>query len=283
MIAGAVAFLLGAPVLGGLIAGADRVISARMQARVGPPVLQPFYDVLKLFEKKPMVASNLQVLFVSCFLLFVMLTGAVFFAGGDLLLVIFSLTVAAVFLVLAAYSPNSPYSDIGAERELLQMMAYEPVVLMTVAGMYVVTGSFGVADILTHPKPLLFYIPGMLVAFLLALTVKLRKSPFDLSGSHHAHQELVRGITTEMSGPTLALVEIAHWYETVLLLGMVYLFFAALPVAVAVLLVLGVYFLEILADNVYARQTWWFTVRTSWFGGGALAVVNLLVVSYLLR
>ena len=283
MIGGAVLFLVGAPFLGGLVAGADRIISARMQARVGPPLLQPFYDVLKLFEKRAMVAGTLQVFFVSCFLLFVMLTGAVFFSGGDLLLVVFSLTVAAVFLVLAAYSPNSPYSDVGAERELLQMMSYEPVVLVTMIGMYLVTGSFSVADIVAHPRPLLFYIPGMLAAFLVALTVKLRKSPFDLSGSHHPHQELVRGITTELSGPTLALVEIAHWYETVLLLGMVYLFFAALPLWAALALVLGVYFLEILADNVYARQTWWFTLRTSWFGAGALATANLLVVFYLLR
>ena len=86
MIGGAVLFLVGAPFLGGLVAGADRIISARMQARVGPPLLQPFYDVLKLFEKRAMVAGTLQVFFVSCFLLFVMLTGAVFFSGGDLLL-----------------------------------------------------------------------------------------------------------------------------------------------------------------------------------------------------
>ena len=58
------------------------------------------------------------------------------------------------------------------------------------------------------------------------LTIKLRKSPFDLSTSHHAHQELVKGVTTEFSGMTLAFVEIAHWFENVLLLGIVYLFFA---------------------------------------------------------
>ena len=47
--------------------------------------------------------------------------------------------------------------------------------------------------------------------------------------SHHAHQEIVRGITTEFSGPALALIEITHWYENVLLLGMVYLFFGFNP------------------------------------------------------
>ena len=47
--------------------------------------------------------------------------------------------------------------------------------------------------------------------------------------SHHAHQEIVRGITTEFAGPALALIEITHWYENVLLLGIVYLFFAFNP------------------------------------------------------
>ena len=61
------------------------------------------------------------------------------------------------------------------------------------------------------------------------LVFKMRKSPFDLSGSHHAHQEIVRGVTTEFSGRTLALIEIAHWYETAVVLGMVALFFASSP------------------------------------------------------
>ena len=63
------------------------------------------------------------------------------------------------------------------------------------------------------------------LGFVFILTIKLRKSPFDLSYSHHAHQELVKGITTEMSGPTLAKVEIMHWCENVLFLGWVGMFF----------------------------------------------------------
>ncbi|MFY9194518.1 MAG: NADH-quinone oxidoreductase subunit H, partial [Methanoculleus sp.] len=49
---GVVLFLILAPVAGGLIAGLDRKLTARMQGRVGPPLLQPFYDVGKLFEKE---------------------------------------------------------------------------------------------------------------------------------------------------------------------------------------------------------------------------------------
>jgi len=101
-----------------------------MQSRKGPPILQPFFDVLKLMDKRTVVVNNYQTFYVACFLIFIVLTGALFFVGGDLLLTIFALTVAGIFLVLGAYSSHSPYSTIGAERELLQMMAYEPALLI---------------------------------------------------------------------------------------------------------------------------------------------------------
>jgi len=57
-IIGFVVFILLAPIIGGLIAGFDRKITAHMQGRVGPPILQPFYDVGKLFEKEKTVAND---------------------------------------------------------------------------------------------------------------------------------------------------------------------------------------------------------------------------------
>ena len=147
-------YLLLAPLAGGLLAGFDRILTARMQSRKGPPVLQPFYDVFKLLEKRGTVVNGFQNFYMICFLIFVMLTGVLFFSGGDLLLTIFALTVAGVFLVLGAYSTNSPYSTIGAERELLQMMAYEPMLLIVAIGMYLVTCSFQVRDIITFSAPI---------------------------------------------------------------------------------------------------------------------------------
>ena len=102
-----VAYLILAPIIGGLLAGLDRVISARLQGRQGPPVLQPFYDVFKLFEKEAITVNNVQDFYVACFLIFVAITGCFFFAGGDLLLIIFTLTLASVFLIVAAFSSNS--------------------------------------------------------------------------------------------------------------------------------------------------------------------------------
>ncbi|MCK7507950.1 MAG: NADH-quinone oxidoreductase subunit H [Desulfobacterales bacterium] len=137
-------FILVAPVVGGLVAGIDRKITAHMQGRVGPSILQPFYDVGKLFEKEQTVVNETQSFYAICYFIFMIFTGALFFAGGDLLLVIFALTLAQIFLVLGAFAANSPYSHVGAERELLQIMAYEPMVILTAVGMFVATKSFNV-------------------------------------------------------------------------------------------------------------------------------------------
>lgn len=270
-------FLVLAPLVGGVISGADRIITARMQSRVGPPVLQPFYDVLKLFGKQNLVVNKYHGDYVLFSLIFTILSGCIFFGGGNLLLAIFALIVANVFIVLAAYCSNSPYTLIGAERELLQMLSAEPMLLLTAVALFQVTGSFNVSEILRTSHMPFLYLPGVFVALTFILTIKLRKSPFDLSTSHHGHQELVKGLTTEFAGPSLAYFEIAHWYETVFLLGLVYLFFASTPV-LGILVVLGIYFIEILIDNVNARFKWELMLKSTWLATLILGVGNLFLL-----
>ncbi|MDD3934493.1 MAG: NADH-quinone oxidoreductase subunit H [Methanoculleus sp.] len=277
---GAVLFLILAPIAGGLIAGIDRKITARMQGRVGPPLLQPFYDVGKLFEKENVVVTTAQNFYVLAYLVFIALSGAIFFAGGDLLLIIFAFTLAHVFLVLGAYAVHSPYSHIGAERELIQVMAYEPMIILAAVGLYMVGGSFYVADIAAATVPAILYLPGVFLGFAVILTIKLRKSPFDISTSHHAHQEIVKGITTEFSGSTLGQVEIAHWYENIFLLGFVYLFFSWNPV-IGVAAVAVTYVAEIFVDNVTARVRWQAALKSGWLAAAVLGLVNLAILSYM--
>jgi len=276
----AIAFVLIAPVVGGLVAGIDRKITAHMQGRVGPSILQPFYDVGKLFEKEQTVVNETQTFYAICYIIFMIFTGALFFAGGDLLLVIFALTLAQIFLVMGAFAANSPYSYVGAERELLQIMAYEPMVILAAVGMFVATKSFNVSDIAATTTPVVLLIPGIFLGFLYVLTIKLRKSPFDISTSHHAHQEIVKGVTTEFSGPSLGLIEITHWYETVFLLGFVYLFFGFNPL-IGVAAVIIVYLFEILIDNTNARVKWQLVVKSSWLITAVVGFVNLAVLYFL--
>jgi len=277
---GAVLFLILAPIAGGLIAGIDRKLTARMQGRVGPPLLQPFYDVGKLFEKERAVVTTAQNFYVLAYLIFIALSGALFFAGGDLLLIVFAFTLAHVFLVLGAYAVHSPYSHIGAERELIQVMAYEPMIILAAVGFYMVSGSFYVTEIAATTVPAILYLPGVFLGLAVILTIKLRKSPFDISTSHHAHQEIVKGITTEFSGSTLGQIEIAHWYENIFLLGLVFLFFAWNPV-IGVIAVAVTYAIEVFIDNVTARVRWQAALKSGWLAA-ALGIANLAILSYMM-
>ncbi|MDR1603300.1 MAG: NADH-quinone oxidoreductase subunit H [Gracilibacteraceae bacterium] len=272
-------YLIAAPLVGGLLAGVDRIISARMQGRYGPPLLQPFYDVLKLWQKENILVNRQQKVYVLSFFVFVLVAGGIMFGGGDLLLAVFALTLAGVFLVIAAYSTFSPYAHIGAEREMLQMVAYEPMVILTTVGMYMTTKSFSSFDIVQEESLLFLRLPFIFLGFLFILTIKFRKSPFDISMSHHAHQEIVRGLTTEFSGRDLALIEVAHWYENVFLLGLVYLFFAAVP-AVAVTVTLATYFLEVFIDNNNARLKWQHALGSAWLVTLVLGVSNVILLAF---
>jgi len=279
-------YVMAAPFVGALLTGFDRWLTARMQARRGPSIMQSFYDVRKLWQKQNLVVRRSQNFYIVFFLIFVIFTGGLFFAGMDLLLVVFALTLAAIFFVLAAYKTSSPYAFVGAERELMQMMAYEPMVLLAAIGMYMATkqvctdgtGSFQVAKIASHPNLMVLVLPGVFLGFLYTLVIKFRKSPFDLSASHHAHQELVRGMTTEFSGRTLALIEIAHWYEIVFLLGWVYLFFASVW-WLGVVAALAVFVLMVLVDNAFARLKWT-ALKSAWLVAALLGFGNILILSW---
>ena len=266
--------LFAAPVLGGLLSGIDRIITARMQGRVGPPVLQPFYDLFKLLGKERFLVNQRQVLWAIGYLALIITSLAMLCLGSDLLVIVFVMAFAAICFVLGGLSTKSPYSHIGSQRELLQMLSYEPVLILLAIGVFMQNQSFLVKDIFARPEPLLFSLPLVFIAVLLILTIKMRKSPFDLSTCHHAHQELVQGITTEYSGPYLALIELTHWYELVLVLGLVVLFWAQ-PIWAGLLLALVAFFIELVIDNICARMTWSWMVKLTWSVGIILCLVNL--------
>ena len=274
-------YILLAPFLGGILEGFDRKISARMQGRVGPPIRQPFFDVIKLFKKQYIVVVQSVHFLLLSYLAFMILTGAMFFAGADLMLCFFILSTAATFLYFAAVITNSPYSTIGSQRELVQMMAYEPAVLLTAVGFYISTGSFNVRTIIQQDYSLIMKMPGFFIAFVFIMTIKMRKSPFDTAASHHPHQELVKGITTDMGSKNLALFSITEWYENVFLMGVVALFIVnknPWSYLAAVLVILAIYFLEILIDNTSARMKYELMLKMTWIVTLLTAGVNLLIL-----
>ena len=86
----------------------------------------------------------------------------------------------------------------------------------------------------------------------------------------------MRGLTVEISGGHLALVELAHWYENVLLLGILYLFLAPFGVAAALGGLALCYGLEVLVDNSSARLRWETALRSCWLVAFVLGGLNLL-------
>lgn len=281
---GTLAFAVIAPVLGCLLAGVDRKISAHMQGRVGPPLLQPYYDVRKLIEKDNVSVNSSEGVYILCALIFTLVAGGVFYSGGNLLMSVFLVTLSGLLFIVAAYSTRSPYSEAGANRETVQVMSYEPMVLFMAVAFYMAVGTFNSSGLFELDAPPITTIWLVFLGLLFVLTIKLRKSPFDLSYSHHAHQELVKGITTEMSGKTLAKVEIMHWCENVLFLGWVGMFFVwsnPASIVLAVVVVLLVYFLEIWIDNNFARVKWQAMLKSAWAVALVAGGVNIAVLSCL--
>ena len=178
---------------------------------------------------------------------------------------------------------RSPYAEIGAGRETLQVMSYEPMVLFMAVVFYLCTGTFNVGGVFDIDVPIIAFGWIAFLGLLFILTIKMRKSPFDISMSHHAHQEIVRGVTTEMSGPTLAKVEVMHWYENVLFLGWVGMFFVwgnPLSVIIGIIAVLVVYFLEILIDNNFARVKWQAMLGSAWLVALVAGTLNIVLLMF---
>ncbi len=267
------------PLLVGVSIGLDRKLTARMQNRVGPPILQPFYDVIKLFGKQRLALNQRQIMFAAASLLLQAAALALLVSGGDLLIIFFISGFASVTLVLGAFSACSPYSYFGAQRELLQIVAYEPVLFIAILSIGLLQGSFLASDI---DRNLLTIIPMAVVALLTVLLIRLQKSPFDVAT---AHQELISGPFTEFAGPYLGITILAHWVELAVIYVIISLFFwsddTVISIVGKVALPLILLFFCILIDNTTARLTRRSMVRFNPAFGIAVIALNLLIL-YLL-
>lgn len=273
--------IIAAPVIGGFLSGIDRKLTARLQGRYGPPIVQPFYDFFKLLGKSRIATSRMQLVWVYAYLVLMISSFVMLVLKQDILLLVFLFGFAALSLVFGGFSSRSPYSHYGANRELLQILAYEPVLILMALGIYAQNGSFMISEIFNNETPLLASLWPIFLALIVILTIKLRKSPFDIATSHHAHQELVKGVMTEFSGPYYALIQLAEWYEAVLLLGIIALFWSN-PLWIGIVIALAAFVLEIFIDNLSARMTAGWMLRFSWAVGLVLCLLNIMYL-YLIK
>lgn len=268
------------PILGCFLAGIDRKLTAHFQNRIGPSILQPFYDFRKLINKENVVVTQNQNIYIFFYFVFVVTSLIMVFLQMDLLMIIFIYTLASVSLIIGGMRTGSPYCKIGSYREIMAMLAYEPILLFYILGMYMVTGSFKISSINSSSKALIVYLPLIFISMLFIMGVKFKKSPFDFSTSHHAHQELVKGIFTEFSGPAMALVELTHWYEYVLLLSLMFMFWKQ-NIIMGILISAFTFLMVIVVDNISARLNWQWLFRVTWTFVIGLSVINIVYVYFL--
>lgn len=206
-----VLFLLLAPLFDGVI----RKITARVvQSRQGPPLVQPYYDLLKLLGKQNLNADN-AAFKIAPLMAFASILSVIVFIPlgqktnlltqyGDIITIIYLLTLGGVSVILGGLASKNTYAAIGASREMITMIMVEPVLAMSLilgtvkvkslgidASIFSVTNSGYSASVIV-----------MLVAFVLALQAFVGRQPFDIV---EAEQEILEGPFIEYSGPNLAL------------------------------------------------------------------------------
>lgn len=207
-----------APLLQGLL----RKLTARIHSRQGPPLLQPYFDLFKLLGKEDIesgetpamqrfaaLLSLAAVLAVACLL--PMGLGAPMNAAGDVILLIYLLTLCGVSTLLAGMAAGSTYSLIGVSREMMSMMALEPLLAVALLVGALHTGSLRLDVVLSGSVYARDAVPWsgliMVAVMLFSFQAFVQRAPFDTC---EAETELMEGPLLEYSGPKLALFQYAH-------------------------------------------------------------------------
>jgi formate hydrogenlyase subunit 4 len=205
-----------------LFEGVLRRVTARIQSRQGPPLLQPYLDLFKLLGKEDLesgVVPGMQRLAAYLSLAAVLAVATLIPMGtspplapiADSILLMYLLVLSGISILLAGMAAGSTYSLLGASREMMSMIALEPLLAVAVVLGAVQTGSLRLDAVLSGSVyaggglP----IPGlvMLGAILLAFQAFVARLPYDIA---EAETEIMEGALSEYSGPKLALFRYAR-------------------------------------------------------------------------
>lgn len=216
---------------GMLLCGIDRKLVAKMQKRVGPPILQPFYDFFKLCGKETIIpASASKTTFLIAPLvglaalvviqLFIPVFSFSAFSGmADVIVILYLLLIPAMSIILGGAASGSPYAGVGLSREMVTIISCElPLVLVLLAvaktvGSAMGTGlCFSLSDIAAYQAmngsliTKLSMIPAA-VAMLLIIPGETGNHPFDAA---EAETEICEGLLAEYSGAPLGVFKLSH-------------------------------------------------------------------------
>jgi formate hydrogenlyase subunit 4 len=210
-----------------LFEGILRKVTAKVQSRQGPPIWQPYYDLLKLLGKEDIESGESPAMqrFASWLSLAAILTLAVLVPMGtspplsgaaDAYLLIYLLTLCGVSTMLAGLAAGSTYSLVGMSREMMSLMTLEPLLAMAVVVSVVHTRSLRLDAVLNGSAYLQAGLPLagilMLGVAIFAFQALIGRLPFDIA---EAETELMEGSMVEYSGPKLALFKFTHMAKLV--------------------------------------------------------------------
>jgi NADH-quinone oxidoreductase subunit H len=210
-----------------LFAWIDRRVIARLQGRVGPPWFQPLADWIKLLAKEdilPVGASQWACALLPILSLAAVLTASIYIPvggwaanpfEGDLIVVLFLLSLPPLAYFLGGWGTGGVYSVIGGNRALLQYFSYEVPFLMALCNPAILSGSWSIAQIAAYQSETIWCVLLQPLGFVLAvvgLIGKLKRVPFDIP---KAKSEIVAGPLTEFSGRKLALWHLSMQVKTV--------------------------------------------------------------------
>ena len=260
----ACAALVLAPLAGGLVLGLDRKIAGRLRSRAAPPLLQPFHHAFRLAGKAA-TAEPGQTFTAWMRLLCSAVAVFLLSLGSDLLAAFFVYAAGAAFSAMAGVSSPFVQDRIRARAELAAQLACGPLLALALVAMALATGSFKGSSAFGLARPLLYKLPLIFHVLVGVLAVKLGKPPFDSSPSGPGDQ----------SGRTLALAELANWYDTAFLFGVCALFWTSSPLGMAALLA-GVFVFLAALEAAGARLDWKSALGYALGWGLALSILNLM-------
>lgn len=227
--AGAIISIVLALLVAPLLEGTIRKLRAVVHSRKGPPVTQPYLDLLKLLGKEDLrVTSHFvltlgPVLFLASLLVATaiapLLPGVTGGFGGDVLVFVYFVSLSAVGLVLIGFAAGSPYSVLGAAREVMLLFVAEPVLIICLLVAALNAGTLSFEGMIQHHLAVGGSLSMVIaaVALLMALQAQVAKLPFDMA---EAESELMDGILTEISGPQLALCKWGMFLKQYLYVGL---------------------------------------------------------------
>ena len=213
-----------AGIIGLLSSWFERKLTARLQFRVGPPIFQPFYDLLKLANKEILLPKNGdRFIFLAAPLaglaaasLAITILGNSFFGlggfRGDLIVLIYLLTIPALAAILGGAASKNPLSSLGASREMKLVLSYELPFIISLLVPVIKSGTIQMEGILSSQVSSGIFIGSLsgIIAFLVMLfsvQAKLGLVPFDIA---EAEGEIIAGPYLEYSGFPLLLFKLTR-------------------------------------------------------------------------